>query len=70
MYVYAAYPPGVGKPTPGSKDLVAQVARKSSLAKPSNASRKHPNVQKEEKGWQRANRNTKKKSFYLSGTSY
>ncbi|GFY50474.1 lysosomal alpha-glucosidase [Trichonephila inaurata madagascariensis] len=42
------------------KNLVAQVARKSSPAQPSNTSRSHLNEQKEEKGWQRPNRNTEK----------
>ncbi|GFW90315.1 c-type lectin domain-containing protein [Trichonephila clavipes] len=40
------------------RDLVAQVVRKSSPAQLSNASRRQPNKQEEENGWQRGNKNT------------
>ncbi|GFY35150.1 phosphatase and actin regulator 2 [Trichonephila clavipes] len=48
--VAVAYPPGTGKPTPGPKDLVTQVVRKSCPV--SYASRRHPNKQEGEKGFQ------------------
>ncbi|GFX04924.1 hypothetical protein TNCV_2249071 [Trichonephila clavipes] len=47
-----AYSSGVGNPTPGPKDLFAQVVRNSSLAQTSKTCRRHAGKQEEEKGWQ------------------
>ncbi|GFY61001.1 hypothetical protein TNIN_14311 [Trichonephila inaurata madagascariensis] len=43
--------------------------RNSSPAQPSNASRRHANMQKDEKGGQGGNQNMEKKSFHHSETS-
>ncbi|GFW52115.1 hypothetical protein TNCV_2819841 [Trichonephila clavipes] len=70
--VVVAYPPGVEnytKPTPGPKDLAAQIVRKSSPAQPSDASRKRLDKQEDEKGWQGGNRNTDENFFHHSGPS-
>ncbi|GFY39223.1 hypothetical protein TNIN_195691, partial [Trichonephila inaurata madagascariensis] len=55
--------------TPYPKDFVAQVVWKSSPDQPSNASRRHPNKQKEEKRWQGRNRNSGNKPFHHSRAS-
>ncbi|GFV73323.1 hypothetical protein TNCV_166811, partial [Trichonephila clavipes] len=66
--VVVSYPTDVGKRTPGTKDLVAQVFLKSSFAQPSDASRRQPDKQEDERGWQGGNSNTEEKSFQYSRT--
>ncbi|GFR31747.1 hypothetical protein TNCT_81381 [Trichonephila clavata] len=52
-----------GKPTPGTKDFVAQVARDSSSLQPSKASRRHSNKQNDKKDLQGGNNNTDKRKL-------
>ncbi|GFW62158.1 hypothetical protein TNCV_1685891 [Trichonephila clavipes] len=61
---------GMGwRPTLGPNDIATHVVRKTPPAQPSNVSRRLPNKQESDKGWQGGNMNMEEKSFHHSGTS-